>query len=114
MNEHLKEISLAVDPGTHAVLILDQAGWHTTPKLVVPANITLMFPVQGAGAEPGRECLAIHEGQLAVKPHLRRLRRHHRPLLRRVEQARRSTMENHLHWDARLGAPVLISARWYN
>lgn len=43
MNEHLKEISLAVDPGTHAVLILDQAGWHTTPKLVVPANITLMF-----------------------------------------------------------------------
>lgn len=23
-------------------------------------------------------------------------------------------MENHLHWDARLGEPVLISARWYN
>lgn len=43
MNEHLKEISLAVDPGAHAVLILDQAGWHTTPKLTVPANITLMF-----------------------------------------------------------------------
>ena len=39
MNEHLNEISLAVDPGAHAVLILDQAGWHTAPKLVVPANI---------------------------------------------------------------------------
>ena len=43
MNEHLKEISLAVDPGAHAVLILDRAGWHTTPKLKVPANITLLF-----------------------------------------------------------------------
>ncbi|MEC5324859.1 IS630 family transposase [Aurantimonas sp. A3-2-R12] len=43
MNEHLKEIAQAVDPGAHAVLILDQAGWHTTPKLKVPANITLLF-----------------------------------------------------------------------
>ena len=43
MNEHLKEISIAVDPGAHAVLILDQAGWHKTPKLEVPDNITLLF-----------------------------------------------------------------------
>ena len=43
MNEHLKEISFTVDPGAHAVLILDQAGWHTTPKLKVPENITLLF-----------------------------------------------------------------------
>ena len=43
MNEHLKEISLAVEPGAHAVLILDQAGWHTTPKLKVPENTTLLF-----------------------------------------------------------------------
>jgi hypothetical protein len=43
MNAHLKEISQAVDPGAHAVILLDQAGWHTTPKLRVPANITLLF-----------------------------------------------------------------------
>ena len=43
MNEHLEEISLAVDPAAHAVLIVDKAGWHTTPKLKVPDNITLMF-----------------------------------------------------------------------
>jgi transposase len=43
MQEHLAEISQAVDPGAHAVLILDQAGWHVTPKLKVPQNITLMF-----------------------------------------------------------------------
>ena len=62
MNEHLKEISLAVDPGAHAVLILDQAGWHVTPKLVVPGNITLVFlppkspelnPVEMSGSSCG-------------------------------------------------------------
>ena len=43
MNQHLEEIARAVDPGAHAVLILDQAGWHSTPKLIVPDNITLLF-----------------------------------------------------------------------
>lgn len=42
MNEHLTLIGAEVDPGCHAVVLLDQAGWHTTPKLVVPENITLM------------------------------------------------------------------------
>ena len=42
MTEHLKEISATVDPGAHAVLMLDQAGWHRSAKLVVPANITLL------------------------------------------------------------------------
>jgi hypothetical protein len=43
MQDHLAEISQAVDPGAHAVLILDQAGWHVTPKLRVPDNMSLMF-----------------------------------------------------------------------
>ena len=42
MQKHLTEISATVDPGTHAVLIRDQAGWHTTTKLIVPKNITLL------------------------------------------------------------------------
>ena len=42
MAEHLKEISLAVDQGAHAVLMLDQAGWHTSAKLAAPDNITLL------------------------------------------------------------------------
>ena len=29
-------------PGTHAVLILDQAGWHGARRLVVPSNVTLL------------------------------------------------------------------------
>lgn len=43
MQQHLAEISIAVDDGSHAILILDQAGWHTTPKLKVPNNVTLLF-----------------------------------------------------------------------
>ena len=42
MNLHLTEISQAVAPGAHAVLLMDQAGWHTSTKLVVPDNITVV------------------------------------------------------------------------
>ena len=42
MNLHLAEISKTVTPGAHAVLLMDQAGWHTTNKLVVPQNITIV------------------------------------------------------------------------
>ena len=41
MNEHLKEISTQVQPGAHAVVICDGAGWHPRGnKLELPANIT--------------------------------------------------------------------------
>jgi hypothetical protein len=39
---HLAEISRTVMPGAHAVLLLDQAGWHLSAKLDIPDNITLM------------------------------------------------------------------------
>ena len=39
---HLKEIARAVAPGAHAVVLLDQAGWHTSAKLPIPNNITLL------------------------------------------------------------------------
>jgi len=41
MQKHLDEISAAVAPGAHALVILDKAGWHTTRKLVIPGNLTL-------------------------------------------------------------------------
>ena len=43
MSLHLAEISQAVAPGAHAVILLDQAGWHQSRRLVVPANITLLL-----------------------------------------------------------------------
>jgi len=42
MKLHLAEISGMVSPGKHAVLLLDQAGWHLSGEVNVPANITLL------------------------------------------------------------------------
>ncbi|BBK29667.1 hypothetical protein STHU_48730 [Allostella humosa] len=42
MQLHLAEISRTVAPGAHALLLMDQAGWHLSERLVVPANITIV------------------------------------------------------------------------
>lgn len=42
MNLHLAEIATAIAPGKHAILLLDQAGWPLSSRLVVPSNITLV------------------------------------------------------------------------
>ena len=42
MSLHLIEISLTVAPGAHAVVLMDQAGWHMTGKLDVPGNISIV------------------------------------------------------------------------
>lgn len=42
MSLHLAEIALMVAPGTHAVVLMDQPGWHMTGKLVVPGNISIV------------------------------------------------------------------------
>ena len=42
MTLHLEEISFAVAAGAHAVVLMDQAGWHLTPKLKIPGNISII------------------------------------------------------------------------
>lgn len=42
MNIFLAGFAARLAPGTPAVLILDQAGWHGGGKLVVPENVTLV------------------------------------------------------------------------
>lgn len=42
MDLHLAEMATAVAPGAHAVLLVDQAGWHLSDRLAVPPNITLL------------------------------------------------------------------------
>ncbi len=42
MNKHLVEISQNVSVSAIALLILDGAGWHSSPQLVVPENIVLL------------------------------------------------------------------------
>ena len=42
MNLHLAEVSRGVAEGAHAVLVLDGAGWHASPKLRVPESTSLL------------------------------------------------------------------------
>lgn len=43
MNEHLAEISRAVVPGAHAVVVMDGAGYHEKAAgLNVPSNISIL------------------------------------------------------------------------
>jgi transposase len=42
MEAHLAAVSERVSPGAHAVLVLDGAGWHSSPRLRVPDNISLL------------------------------------------------------------------------
>ena len=42
MNLHLAEIAATVEPAAHAILLVDQAGWHMSTRLVVPANVTII------------------------------------------------------------------------
>ena len=43
MQAHLDEIAATVAKGAHAVVLLDRAGWHTTDRLKMPKNITLIL-----------------------------------------------------------------------
>ncbi len=43
MQLHLEEISHHVAKGAHAVVLLDRAGWHTTGKLKLPDNLSIIF-----------------------------------------------------------------------
>jgi transposase len=43
MQVHLDEIGRTVARAAHAVVIMDRAGWHTTDKLNIPKNITIIL-----------------------------------------------------------------------
>jgi len=42
MNLHLAAISAEIIPGRHAALLIGQAGWHVSARLVVPDNLTIV------------------------------------------------------------------------
>jgi len=42
MNQHLVEISVNVSPGAIALVVFDGAGWHKSPKLIIPENVVLL------------------------------------------------------------------------
>jgi hypothetical protein len=114
MNLHLAEIAKAIAPAAHAILLVDQAGWHLSSRLVVPANITIIaLPPKCPRAQSSRKRLAIYARQLALQSRLPIVRRSRRSLLHGLEQARRSALAHHVNRTAPMGARVLINETRY-
>lgn len=42
VNLFLKQLSVELEPGVHAIIIWDQAGYHTAKALKVPENISII------------------------------------------------------------------------
>ena len=60
INAFLRLFSAAIAPGVHAVLIWDGAGYHTSKRLEVPANVSLIqLPPLLAGTQSDRKPLAL-------------------------------------------------------
>jgi hypothetical protein len=61
MNVFLNAFGRSLAPDVHAVVLLDQAGWHTSGKLKLPPNVTLIHlppksPELNPSELPWREC----------------------------------------------------------
>ncbi len=72
MQLHLDEISKMVARRAHGVVLMDRAGWHTTAKLNVPKNLTIIL-LPSRSPELNRKYLAVHPRKLALQPRVRRL-----------------------------------------
>ena len=82
MNLHLVEIAQTVEPGAHAVLLVDQAGWHMSTHLIVPPNITIIaMPPKSPELNPVENVWQFMHDNWALQPCLQLLRRSRRPLL---------------------------------
>lgn len=60
MEQYLADFSRHLGKGTHALLVLDGAGWHTSGRLRVPRNVTLQLlppksPELNPAEQPWRE-----------------------------------------------------------
>ena len=109
MASHLIEISAAVDPGAHAVLIVDQAGWHLTPKLAIPDNISPGAGATIARVEPGGECRQFMRDNF-----VERIFKSYEDIARCAAKPVIDQPWKIFPRHAQMGAWVLINDRWYN
>jgi hypothetical protein len=110
MNLHLAEIATQIAPGAHAALLVDQAGWHPSDRLIVPAKHH-SDPVAGemSGTEPaGNIWQFMRDNRLSnrIFKSVDDIVDH---CCTDTEQARRSTLADHVHRPAGLGLWVTIT-----
>ena len=103
MRKHLEEISRAVAPSAHAMVILDQAGWHTTRKLKVPKNLTMVSLPPACPELNAAENIWQYLRHLSLEPCVQELHPHSRRLSGCLAQAPRRDRPHRLHRYPRLG-----------
>ena len=113
MAAHLIEISAAVDPGAHAVLIVDQAGWHLTPKLAIPDNITVLaLPPRSPELNPVENVWQFMRDNWLSN----RIFKSYEDIVALCCQAWNNLIDQPwkiMSLHAQMGAWVLINDRWY-
>ena len=96
MQVFLDRFSATIADDEHVAMVLDQAGWHGAGDLRVPDNITLVpLPPYSPELEPGRARVALPQGALPLPSTARRLRRHCRRRLQRLEPPMRRGRAHH-------------------
>ena len=112
---HLEEISLIVSPGAHAVVLVDQAGWHLANDLIVPDNITLLpLPPKCPELNPVENIWQFMRDNWLSNRVFKSYARHPGPLRLCMEQTYRPTLDHYVNRSSRLGSWVVISGTWYN
>ena len=67
----LDEIARNLAAKAHAIVLLDQAGWHTTGKLRLPDNISLLpLPPKSPESNPTENVWQFLRQTNPLKPHL--------------------------------------------
>ena len=103
MQMHLDEISRHVARKAHAVVLMDRAGWHTTGKLKVPKNLTIiLLPSRAPELNPVENIWQYLRANW-LQPRVRRLQCHRRCWMRSLEQAHRTARNHHINRNAKMG-----------
>ena len=84
MNQHLAEISKCVSVSAIALLILDGAGWHSSPQLILPENIVLM-PLPSYAPEVEFDTFLASNCDLALPDGRQRVVRHGHDPVRTIQ-----------------------------
>ncbi len=114
MRLRLAEIAQAVAPGAHAVVLLDQAGWHMTDKLAVPANIILLpILARSPGLNAAENVWQFLRDNWLSNRVFKSYAGYPRSQLLRLELPHGPALEDHVHRPPRLGSSVMNSAGWY-
>jgi transposase len=94
--------------------LVDQAGWHMSTRLVVPPNITIIaLPPKSPELNPVENIWQFMRDNWLSNRVFKSYDDLVRPLLRGMEQSRRSALADHVHRITPMGTWVLINGTWY-